>query len=73
MDSQLQRDMGRIEGRLESVEDRMGNMDEKIDRLLETVNSARGGWHAIMWFGGSAAAIGAAAAKLFMYFMGKHQ
>lgn len=72
MDAQLQRDVGKIEGRLESVEDRMETMEEKIDRLLEAVNSARGGWHAIMWFGGSAAAIGAAFAKLFMYFWGKH-
>lgn len=72
MDAQLQRDVGKIEGRLESVEDRMENIEEKIDRLLETVNSARGGWHAILWFGGSAAAIGAAVTKLLLYFMGKH-
>lgn len=54
----MERTVGKLEGRMDGVEQRLERMEEKMDELLSTVHAARGGWRLLIALGTISAAIG---------------
>ena len=59
------KDMGRLEGRMSSVERDLSTMKTDLRCILKTLNEARGGWKTLLLAAGVAGTIGALASKLF--------
>jgi len=55
----VERSIGRLEGRMDNVEERLRSLEKKVDALLQAVNSARGGWKLLLSIGSVSAGIGA--------------
>jgi phage shock protein A len=53
-----QRDIGRLEAKVEQLEKTVEQMDEKLDQLMAYMSEARGSWKTVMALGGFAAAVG---------------
>lgn len=64
MSEELQRRVGRHDGDIEALKDRLDKMEPKLDKILETLAQARGGWKTLMMVAGVAGAMGAFAAKI---------
>lgn len=63
-DSQIHRDIGRLEGQVRALESQVADMKGKIDVMHEAITSAKGGWRTLLWVGGAAASLGALMAKI---------
>lgn len=61
------RAVGKLEGRMDSFDQRLERLEEKMDELLTIVHSARGGWRMLVMVSGVSAALGAAALNLLHY------
>lgn len=48
------------------------SQSDKLDRVLDQLARADGGWKAVMWLGGAFGAISAIAVGWVNYFFGKH-
>ena len=59
------KDIGRLEGRMSSVERDLSGMKTDLRCILKTLNEARGGWKTLLLAAGVAGTIGALASKLF--------
>ena len=59
------KDIGRLEGRMNSVERDLSVMKTDLRCILKTLNEARGGWKTLLLAAGVAGTIGALASKLF--------
>lgn len=59
------KDIGRLEGRMSSVERDLSIMKTDLRCILKTLNEARGGWKTLLLAAGVAGTIGALASKLF--------
>tara|TARA_R110000824_G_C15013792_1_gene657641 strand:+ start:641 stop:853 length:213 start_codon:yes stop_codon:yes gene_type:complete len=59
------KDIGRLEGRMSSVERDLSVMKTDLRCILKTLNEARGGWKTLLLAAGVAGTIGALASKLF--------
>lgn len=57
-DAQLHRDFGRLEGRVEGIERRTADMQEKVDEIHEALMQAQGGWKFMVAMGGFGAVVG---------------
>ena len=65
MAASLDKDIGRLEGRMVSVESDISSMKTDLRCILKTLNEARGGWKTLLLAAGVAGTIGALASKLF--------
>ena len=63
MSAELQRDIGRLEARADSTDERLTSIEAKLDTLLERTNVARGGLRMLISIGGIGSGIGAAMAE----------
>jgi hypothetical protein len=59
------KEIGRLEGRMSSVERDLSTMKTDLRCILKTLNEARGGWKTLLLAAGVAGTIGALASKLF--------
>ena len=59
------KEIGRLEGRMSSVERDLSTMKTDVRCNLKTLNEARGGWKTLLLAAGVAGTIGALASKLF--------
>ena len=59
------KEIGRLEGRMSSVERDLSIMKTDLRCILKTLNEARGGWKTLLLAAGMAGTIGALASKLF--------
>ena len=59
-----QRDIGRLEAKVEHLEQTVADMDRKLDLLTTYMSEARGSWRTLLAIGGLASACGAAVAWL---------
>ena len=59
-----QRDIGRLEAKVEHLENTVKAMDEKLDILTGYMSEARGSWRTLLAIGGLASSCGAAVAWL---------
>jgi septal ring factor EnvC (AmiA/AmiB activator) len=71
MSAELQRDLGRAEGRLTALErdiretkDRLAKIEETIDRIDRVLSEAKGGWKVLMLAGSIGAALMAGLLKV---------
>jgi len=70
-EADLHRDLGRLEGKVGGLEDqieaqneRLGEMQRKVDVVHDAIVSAKGGWKTLVIVGGIGAAIGTLATKV---------
>lgn len=63
-ESQIHRDIGRLEGQVRALESQVADMKVKIDVMHEAITSAKGGWKTLLWVGGAAASLGALVTKI---------
>ena len=68
------REFGRLEGAVEQlkteltgVKQQQAMMDEKLDRVLDKLSEAKGGWKLLMALGGAAATLGACLSWFFSH------
>jgi hypothetical protein len=66
-----QRDIGRLEAKVEHLEKTVTAMDEKLDVLTGYMSEARGSWRTLLAIGGLASACGAAVAWLIGFLFHK--
>lgn len=69
-ETELHRDMGRMESKISDLERRIGNLEGMLFDVHKAVTEAKGGWRVLMAVGGASAAIGASAAKIIAYLKG---
>ena len=67
MASSIDKDIGRLEGRMVSVEIDISSMKTDIRCILKTLNEARGGWKTLLLVAGVAGTMGAVASKLLSF------
>ena len=67
MASSIDKDIGRLEGRMVSVETDISSMKTDIRCILKTLNEARGGWKTLLLVEGVAGTMGAVASKLLSF------
>lgn len=48
MEQQTQREIGVLQGTVQSIESRVGKMEEKVDKIYTIVTSNSGGWKALL-------------------------
>ena len=65
MAASLDKDIGRLEGRMVSVESDISSMKTDLRCILKTLTEARGGWKTLLLAAGVAGTFGALASKLF--------
>lgn len=61
--SDVQRDLGRLEARADSADERLQRIEAKIDQIVEAIAQNRGGIRTLLAVGGLAASAGAAIAE----------
>lgn len=59
------RDFGRLEAEVESLQREVGELRKDVKQLLACVNQARGGWKTVLLVAGVAGVMGAATTKVF--------
>lgn len=68
--SDVQRDIGSLEARMDEHEKRLDRMESKLDKLVAFSERAQGGWRTLAVVGSIAGAVGAIAAKLLPWWKG---
>lgn len=63
MGAEIQRDLGRLEARADSTDERLERIEKKLDQLVEYVAASKGGWKLLISVGGIAATFAAAVAE----------
>jgi hypothetical protein len=66
-----ERDIGRLEAKVEHLEATVSAMDAKLDTLTGYMSEARGSWRTLLAIGGLASACGAAVAWLIGFLFHK--
>lgn len=66
----VQREIGRLEARADSTDERLIRIEAKVDQLVEFMTSARSSWRTLIAVGSVGGAIGAAATKAFAMMKG---
>lgn len=66
-DPDLQRDIGRLEAKVEHLEKQVDSMAQKLDQLVSIAENARGGWKMLLAVGAAAGALGAFLAKFLLW------
>ena len=61
---EIERTLGEHGARIAALEKDVTRMEEKLDRILETLSEAKGGWKMLMMVGGASATIGGLIATL---------
>ena len=69
----VQRDIGRLEARQDSQDDRLERIEAKVDKLVEYMSSAKGGWKLLLSVGSIAATLAAGVAELLHWLHGGSQ
>lgn len=62
-----ERDIGRLEGRMNSVESDLQEMKKDVKEILEVMNQAKGGWKTLVIVGTVSGAVGAFLAKFLPF------
>jgi hypothetical protein len=62
--SDLQRELGRLDERTTHHADRLQRIEEKLDHIVSAIDSAKGGWKALVAAGAIASVITATIMKL---------
>lgn len=65
---QLHRDIGRLEGRVASLESQIAGMNEMVSAMHDAMMQAKGGWKLVFIVGSAAGALAASIAGLFGIF-----
>ena len=68
----LDRDLGRLEGRTGSVEQRLDRIEEIMADVQATLQQAQGGWRMLMVVGTACAAMGSGLTAVWAWVTGKH-
>ncbi len=68
----LSRSLGSLEARMDSSEERLRRMEEKIDTLVETVAQSKGGLRTLIAAGSVIAGITATVASIATWLLGRH-
>lgn len=85
MNAEVQRDIGKHEGQIEALEQRMETLDadlremradmrrifEKLEAINSTLSEAKGGWKVLMLVGGCSAVVGGVIFKIGSYLLAK--
>jgi hypothetical protein len=61
----VQREIGRLEARADSTDERLIRIESKVDQLVEFMTSAKSSWRTLIAIGSLGGALGAAATKVF--------
>lgn len=64
MTDEMQRDLGRHEAEIESLQSDMRDLKKDVKLILSTLSEARGGWRTLLLVGGVAGAVGAVLGKV---------
>lgn len=64
--------IGALEARMDSHEERLQRMEDKIDKLVETVASSKGGLKTLITLGTVVAGIAASVTELIHFGIGRH-
>jgi hypothetical protein len=59
--------LGQLDARVRSIEERNAHMEVKIDKMYEVITRAEGSWRTLVAVGAASAAIGAVFAKFIGY------
>jgi len=59
----VERELGEHSARIDTIEDRLQRLEEKLDRVVAATEQAAGGWRALISVGAIAGTIGAAIGK----------
>lgn len=60
--------LGQLDARVRSIEERNKHMEAKIDRMYEVITRAEGSWRTLVAVGGLSAALGAGLVKIASLF-----
>jgi uncharacterized membrane protein len=66
---ELQRDLGRVEGRMEAMDARLERIEANLITVVEHVQQSKGGMRALTWLGTIAGAVGAGIATVAGWFI----
>jgi hypothetical protein len=63
MSEEIQRDLGRLEARADSTDERLERIEGKVDQLVQWMQQSKGGLRTLIAVGTIAGAVGAGVAK----------
>jgi pantothenate kinase len=66
---EVQRDLGALEARMDTMEREVAALREDMREVLAILNQTKGSWRTLVAIAGISASVGAAAAKLLPYLM----
>jgi|688.fasta_scaffold181891_2 prefoldin subunit 5 len=67
MEVKLEYQLGQLDARVRSIEERNKHMEAKIDKMYEVITRAEGSWRTLVAVGAASAAIGAVFVKVVEY------
>jgi prefoldin subunit 5 len=67
MEVKLEYQLGHLDARVRSIEERNKHMEAKIDKMYEVITRAGGSWRTLVAVGAASAAIGAVFVKVVEY------
>ncbi len=70
MMEQLNRDLGRLEGKVEKLDDDVDDIKRMVADMHQTISEARGGWKTLVIVGAISSAVTTAALKFLSVFKG---